>query len=165
LQLGISSRERLPPSGKHDLMPLRICAAVCKGGPGPPGVSFSPGQLCPVSAGGYEARSSEACAYRLTAASTRAGLHRLGGRQTRPKFTTSYPFYSRFPGAGFGGIAPRFRWCSDETGGRGGIVKARLAEIDISKAPDTAISRKNHARLYSRACHLGGQHGHGLYGI
>jgi len=36
-------------------------------------------------------------------------------------------------------------------GGQGGVVEARLAEIDIDKAPDIAISRKNHARLCGRA--------------
>src|SRR5882724_207544 len=63
------------------------------------------------------------------------------------------------------GPAPSDSACVQKDGGQGGVVEARLAEIDIDKAPDIAISRKNHARLCLRARHHGGEHEHRLSGI
>ncbi len=78
-------------------------------------------------------------------------------RNLRPLIhsTLGFPF-------GFGAERSGFCWFLRRTGGRGGVVEARVAEIDFAKAPDPSISWKNHARLCVRARHLGGQHGHGL---
>src|SRR5712675_768105 len=82
---------------------------------------------------------------------------RLGG-----KFTGSYPFCSNFQHQIRELALPVLLILGNKTGVRGGIVKARMAAIDIRKASHIAISRQSHAGLCCRARDHRRQHGHRL---
>src|SRR5260370_7510851 len=82
---------------------------------------------------------------------------RLGG-----KFTGSYPFCSNFQQQIRELALPVLLILGKKTGVRGGIVKARMAAIDIREASHIAISRQSHAGLSCRASDPRRHHQHRL---